>query len=67
MVSRGGGGGGYWEYVNVSRGGEFEGRIYVSWGSWGVCVLLYVPGIGRGAEKERKLHKKYVLGAGGVY
>ena len=42
------GGGGYLEYVNMSRGGEFEGRIYVS---WGVCVLLYVPGIGRGGEK----------------
>ena len=36
-------------------------------GSWGVCVLLYVPRIGRGGEKERKLHKKYVLGARGVY
>ena len=47
MVSRGGGGGGGgdWEYVNMSReggeGGEFEGRIYVSWGILGcMCIIV---------------------------
>ena len=38
-----GGGGGNWEYVNMSRGGEFEGRIYVSWGVLGCMCIIVCP------------------------
>ena len=38
------GGWGYWEYVNMSQGGEFEGRIYVSWGVLGCMCIIVCPG-----------------------
>ena len=49
---RGGGGGG--SIGNMSQGGEFEGRIYVSWGVLGCMCIIVCPG-NRERGRERYL------------